>query len=87
MLILNTGLTQSFNVRLSLTSGAFHATDVRGSNENRDFEATTFIIEPALIGEYYFIKNKAENSYLFTKGKVRDYMDLLNHSIFMYLQE
>lgn len=60
-------LTQEFNVRLSLTTGAFHATDVRGSNENRNFEASTLFIEPALLGEFYFVKNKAENSWLFTK--------------------
>jgi hypothetical protein len=62
-------ITQEVNIRLSLTSGLLHATDVRGSNENRGLEASMIIIEPALIGEYYFIKNKAENSYLFTKGK------------------
>lgn len=61
-------LTQDFNIRLSLTSGFLHATDVRGSNENRGFESSTLIFEPALIGEYYFIKNRAENSYLFSKG-------------------
>src|ERR1035437_4142810 len=62
-------ITQDINIRLSLTSGLLHATDVRGSNENRGLEASMIIIEPALIGEYYFIKNKAENSYLFTKGQ------------------
>jgi hypothetical protein len=62
-------ITQTFNVRLSLATGSLHATDVRGSNENRNFEASTLFIEPALLGEFYFIKNKAENSYLFTKGK------------------
>jgi hypothetical protein len=62
-------ITQSLNARFSLTSGILRATDVRGSNENRGFQATTLIIEPALIGEYYFIKNKAENSYLFSKGE------------------
>jgi hypothetical protein len=62
-------ITQTLNLRFSLTSGMLHATDERGSNENRGYEATTFIIEPSLIGEYYFIKNKAENSYLFTKGE------------------
>ena len=61
-------INQYLNVRLSLTSGILRATDIRGSNENRGFQATTLIIEPALIGEFYFIKNKAENSYLFTKG-------------------
>ena len=62
-------VTQILNIRLSLTSGLLHATDIRGSNENRGFESSILIFEPAFIGEYYFIKNKAENSYLFTKGK------------------
>ena len=61
-------INQYLNVRLSLTSGILRATDIRGSNENRGFQATTLIFEPALIGEFYFIKNQAENSYLFTKG-------------------
>jgi hypothetical protein len=61
-------ITQDINIRLSLTSGFLHATDVRGSNENRGFEASTIIFETALEGEYYFIKNKTENSYLFSKG-------------------
>jgi len=59
------------DLRLSLTYGMFHATDVRGSNEGREMEATTMIFEPALIGEYYFIKNRAESSYLFFKQKGR----------------
>ncbi|MGD0757146.1 MAG: hypothetical protein ABR927_19040, partial [Bacteroidales bacterium] len=54
-------ITQTVNIRLSLATGFLHATDVRGSNENRGFEASTLIFEPSLIGEYYFIKNKAEN--------------------------
>jgi len=52
-------LSQTFNLRLSLSTGLLRATDVRGSNENRNFEASMTFIEPALIGEYYFIKNKA----------------------------
>ena len=62
-------LSQTFNLRLSLSTGLLRATDVRGSNENRNFEASMTFIEPAFIGEYYFIKNKAENSYLFSSGK------------------
>jgi hypothetical protein len=62
-------IAQDFNARISLTYGFLHATDTRGSNENRGFEASISIFEPALIGEYYFIKNKAENSYLFNKGR------------------
>ncbi len=62
-------VSQRFNARASFTYGLFHATDIRGSNENRDFEASISGFEPALIGEYYFLKNKSETSYLFTRGK------------------
>jgi hypothetical protein len=62
-------ITGNFNARLSLTYALFHASDVKGSNENRDFEATMSALEPALLFEYYFIKNKAESSYLFSKGR------------------
>ncbi len=62
-------LTQNINLRLSTTFGYLHASDVRGSNEGRDYEAAISIFEPAFIGEYHFIKNKAENSYLFGKGR------------------
>jgi hypothetical protein len=70
-------INQYVNARFSLTSGILRATDIRGSNENRGYQATTYIIEPALIGEYYFIKNKAENSYLFTKGNKPDLIGLV----------
>jgi hypothetical protein len=62
-------VSRTFNARLSFTYGLLHATDVRGSNEGRTFEASTSIFEPALIGEYYFVKNYAENSYLFVKRR------------------
>jgi hypothetical protein len=62
-------ISQRVNARLSFTYGLMHATDVRGSNEGRDFEASISIIEPALLGEYYFIKNRSETSYLFTRGR------------------
>jgi hypothetical protein len=62
-------VTRDLNARLSLTSGLLHATDIRGSNIGRGLEATTTFFEPAVIGEYSFIKNKTEGSYLFQKGK------------------
>jgi len=62
-------ITQDINVRLSLTSGLLHASDARGSNEARGYEASISIFEPAILGEYYFIKNSAESSYLFSKGR------------------
>ena len=62
-------ISAKFNARISLTYAFFHAADVKGSNEDRDFEASMTGFEPALLGEYYFIKNKAERSYLFSKGR------------------
>jgi hypothetical protein len=62
-------LSRTFNTRLSLTYAMLHSTDERGSNEGRQFESTTSIFEPAFMVEYYIIKNKYENSYLFLKGK------------------
>jgi hypothetical protein len=64
-------ITSNINARLSFTYGLLHATDERGSNEGRGYEASINIFEPALIGEYYFIKNESENSYLFLKGRNR----------------
>lgn len=61
--------TRYLNGRVSMSYAMFHATDVRGSNEGRVLEATTSIFEPALIGEYYFIKNYSETSWLFARRK------------------
>jgi len=62
-------ITSDVNARLSLAYGFLHASDAKGSNEKRGYEVASSIFEPALIGEYYFIKNKAESSYLFNKGR------------------
>lgn len=62
-------LSRTANARLSLSYGMLHSTDVRGSNEGRDFEAFTWLFEPALMGEYYFVKNRYESSFLFLKGR------------------
>jgi hypothetical protein len=69
----NTGLRYkilpSLTARLSLSYAMFHATDETGSNEERGLESSTSAFETSVIGEYYFIKNKKENSYLYSKGK------------------
>jgi len=70
-------ITQNLNLRASVSYGTFHATDQRGSNNSRSYEAFTNIIEPCLIGEYYFIKNSAENSYLFNKGRGKGLIGIL----------
>jgi hypothetical protein len=60
---------KDLNVRLNLAYGMLHATDKRGSNEARGYEASTSIFEPSVIGEYYFIKSSLGESYLFSSGR------------------
>lgn len=62
-------ILEDLNLRVSLTAATLRATDQRGSNEGRNMESKISIFEPALIGEFYFIKNKNEGSYLFSKGQ------------------
>jgi hypothetical protein len=57
------------SVKLSFNSGIFHSIDTKGSNEGRNFEASTFYFEPLVTGEYYFIKSSQEGKYSFYKGK------------------
>jgi hypothetical protein len=76
-------ITREINARISLSGGLLHATDLRGSNENRDYEASTGIFEPALIGEYSFITNKSEDSYRFMMGK-QNFLKGLLRSIDLY---
>jgi hypothetical protein len=59
---------ETVSARLGLMYGIFHSTDARGSNIRRGYEERTMFFEPSLIGEYYFIKNKGENSFVFLKG-------------------
>lgn len=56
-------------VRLNLAYGMFHASDRKGSNELREMESRTSFFEPALLGEYYFIRSRAGSSYLFSRGR------------------
>jgi hypothetical protein len=70
-------ISQVINARLSLSYALLHATDERGSNEGRGYETSSSIFEPALIGEYYFVKNRAETSYLFNKGRGKGMIRLM----------
>jgi hypothetical protein len=62
-------ILRDLNVRLNLASGMLNATDARGSNELRGFEAKTTILEPTVLAEYYFIKSRLGESYLFNEGR------------------
>jgi hypothetical protein len=64
------------SVRLNLALGSFHSTDVKGSNEARGFESVTSFFEPSILGEYYLIKNKGENSFLQLKGSRKGFQAL-----------
>jgi hypothetical protein len=61
-------ISQRINARISLTYGFLDATDKRGSNEDRRFQASISIFEPAFIGEFYFIRNMSENNFMFAEG-------------------
>jgi hypothetical protein len=61
-------VTRDISVRFSIAGGLFHSTDERGSNIRRGFRENTLFFEPTLSGEYYFIKNKEENSFIFLSG-------------------
>ncbi len=65
------------SVRLNFAFGGFRATDEKGSNELRGFEAVTTFFEPSIMGEYYFIKNKNENSFLHLKDSRRGFNALI----------
>jgi hypothetical protein len=59
----------SVSARLSLSYAMFHATDQTGSNEDRGLESNTSAFETSLMGEYYFIRNIKDNSYLYNKRR------------------
>jgi hypothetical protein len=62
-------ITENISVRACLAFGLFHSTDAGGSNQSSGFEEKTIFFEPSFTGEYCFIKNKEENSFLFLKGE------------------
>ncbi len=59
---------EKVGISIDLDYGYMHASDIKGSNIARGFEATTSLFEPIFKGEYYFLKNDAESSYRFIKG-------------------
>jgi hypothetical protein len=71
-------ILEDVSVRLNFVFGYFHSTDVRGSNESRNFESRTIFFEPSLLGEYYFIKNKGESSFLIMKGENTAFQSILS---------
>jgi len=62
-------IREDMKVKGGISYIMLHANDVRGSNENRGFEMVTSVVEPSVLYEYYFLKNRAQNSYLFMRGR------------------
>lgn len=72
-------ITDAVAARVSFSYLMLHATDERGNNQGRGYEAGASLFEPALIGEYYFVRNRERNSFLFqtyrgrTRNRVKDF--------------
>ncbi|MFN2313413.1 MAG: DUF6089 family protein [Bacteroidales bacterium] len=79
-------ITDAIAARLSLSYLMLHATDERGNNQDRGYEATTSLFEPALLGEYYFVRNRERNSFLFQtyRGRSRNRIKDFFRSIDVY---
>ena len=71
-------LRENISARFNLALGYFHSADIVGSNDQRGFESKTLFFEPALVGEYYFIKSKRENDYAFLKGKRNTFQSIIS---------
>jgi hypothetical protein len=72
-------ITDAVAARISFSYLLIHATDERGNNQGRGYEAGASLFEPALIGEYYFVRNRERNSFLFqtyrgrSRNRVKDF--------------
>jgi len=66
---INYRLSRQFTTRLNMTYGSLRASDLRGSNIDRGYEAVTSILEPALLGQYYFSRKRSERSFLLSRRK------------------
>jgi hypothetical protein len=62
-------IRDNVSARVNLNFGVFRSTDERGSNETRGLESRTMFWEPSIMGEFYYLKNKGENSFLLLKGQ------------------
>jgi hypothetical protein len=62
-------ILEDVTAKASISYIMLHATDARGSNDNRGYISTTSFVETYIGGEYFFIRNKAHNSYLYLRGR------------------
>lgn len=77
-------ITDEIAARLCLSYIMLHATDARGNNQIRGYVATSSLFEPALLGEYYFVRNRERNSFLFqtyrwrSRNRIQDFLRSLD---------
>jgi hypothetical protein len=77
-------IIDNVSARFSFTYAMLHATDARGSNEGRGYESFTSLFEPSLTGEYYFVRNRERNSFLFQthrsirRSRLKDFMNSID---------
>jgi hypothetical protein len=62
-------ILENVAVKLNFTLAFLHGTDEGGVNEGRNFKFSTTVFEPSVQVEYYFLPEKASQSYLMMKGK------------------
>jgi hypothetical protein len=82
---LNYRATRRFTMRYNLSYGSLRASDVKGSNEDRGFVVTTSILEPAVIGQFYFSRKRSERSFVMEKrtgGPFVDFFKAMNFYAF-----
>ena len=70
--------------RISFTGGLLYANDLNGVHSDRGFECLVSVKEPSLIGEFYLIRNKSENSFLFDMGK-KNLFKRINRALDLYI--
>lgn len=69
-------ILQNVTARVNFAFGNMHATDARGSNEGRAYESKISFMEPSIIGEYYYLRNRSENSFQLMKGQSVPFTDI-----------
>ena len=71
-------INSDFSLRLGVNVTGLHASDVKGSNESRALESSTFMVEPDLLAEYNVIKSSFDGVLLFSGRRKFNIINLLN---------
>jgi hypothetical protein len=77
-------ITDDISAKVNFAFGLFHSTDARGSHIIRGFEESALFFEPSLTAQYYFIKDRRDNSRLFLTGE-KEIIRSIFHSLDFYV--